>query len=149
MFYWMLMPFRRYASFSGRSRRKEYWLYTPFYVLATSIFVALMFAGIPWSEVSDGAASSQLKSEETTLGPLMWLGLAWAGIFTLATIIPNIAVTVRRLHDQNLSGWLYLLSLIPYIGALAIFVLMCIDGTRGPNRFGDDPKDANAALIFE
>ncbi|MDZ3831226.1 MAG: DUF805 domain-containing protein [Sphingopyxis sp.] len=70
------------------------------------------------------------------------------GIFALATIIPSIAVAVRRLHDQDKSGWFYLLSFIPYVGGIILLVFMCIDGTRGPNRFGPDPKGGSAD-IFE
>ncbi|WP_164263979.1 DUF805 domain-containing protein, partial [Stenotrophomonas maltophilia] len=62
------------------------------------------------------------------------------GIYSLATIIPNIAVTVRRFHDQDRSGWMILLSFIPFVGGLILFIFMCLDGTRGENRFGLDPK---------
>jgi uncharacterized membrane protein YhaH (DUF805 family) len=57
----------------------------------------------------------------------------------LAAIIPLLAVEVRRLHDQDRSGWLVLLNLIPYVGFVAVFVMMLLPGTPGPNRFGAEP----------
>jgi uncharacterized membrane protein YhaH (DUF805 family) len=57
----------------------------------------------------------------------------------LGLVIPNIAVQVRRLHDQDRSGWMILLFFIPYLGGLIAIIMMCIPGTRGPNRFGPDP----------
>ena len=68
------------------------------------------------------------------------LGVLPLGLFALATVIPALAVTVRRFHDQDKSGWLILLQFIPYVGWLIVFIFMLLDGTRGPNRFGDDPK---------
>jgi uncharacterized membrane protein YhaH (DUF805 family) len=74
--------------------------------------------------------------------PLMLLGL-----FGLALFIPSIAVQVRRFHDQDRTGWLILLGLIPYVGGLIVLVFMCLPGTRGTNRFGPDPKE-NIADAF-
>lgn len=59
--------------------------------------------------------------------------------FYLGNFIPNIAIAVRRFHDQNQSGWMYLLAFIPYLGRPIILIFMCIDGTHGENRFGEDP----------
>jgi uncharacterized membrane protein YhaH (DUF805 family) len=70
------------------------------------------------------------------------------GIILLAFLIPSIAVQVRRFHDQDKSGWFILLGLIPYIGGIILFVFMCIEGTRGPNRFGPDPKDPYSEDVF-
>ena len=69
-------------------------------------------------------------------------------IFFLGIIVPSIAVQVRRFHDQDKSGWFVLLSLIPFIGGLAVLVFMFLEGTRGPNRFGPDPKDAAGVEAF-
>jgi uncharacterized membrane protein YhaH (DUF805 family) len=79
---------------------------------------------------------------------LFFWGFALLGIFGLATIIPSIAVQVRRFHDQDKSGWFVLLNLVPYIGALIVLVFMFIEGTKGPNRFGPDPKDPANAEVF-
>lgn len=70
------------------------------------------------------------------------------GIQVLVSFIPSLAVQVRRFHDQNLTGWLVLLGLIPYVGGLVILVFMCIDGTRGPNKYGADPKGGVDPSVF-
>lgn len=115
------MPLKRYADFSGRSRRKEYWLFFLFCVVGQIVTTILdiMFA-------LGGTAAS---------GGLLTL------LFTLATLIPSIAVSVRRAHDQDKSGWFIL---IPIYG----FILMFFDGTRGPNRFGEDPKGPDYMETF-
>lgn len=69
-------------------------------------------------------------------------------IFVLAILIPSIAVQVRRFHDQDKSGWFVLLALIPFLGGLVVLVFMCLEGTRGPNRFGPDPKNPAGAEVF-
>ncbi|MFC3102107.1 DUF805 domain-containing protein [Altererythrobacter lauratis] len=118
---WMLMPLRRYADFSGRSRRKEYWMF-----VLGAIIVALVI----------GAIEGLLGINQMiggTYGPLSLL-------FVLAIIIPGIAVQVRRFHDQDRSGWFVLLGLIPFVGSIAVLVFMCLEGTRGDNRYGPDPK---------
>ena len=112
---WMLMPLRRYADFNGRSRRKEYWMFFLAYVLILAV------TGILY-EISH------------VVGGLI------AAVVVLGLFIPSLAVQVRRFHDQDKSGWFVLLSIIPYIGGLIVLVFMAIDGTRGPNRFGEDPK---------
>jgi uncharacterized membrane protein YhaH (DUF805 family) len=129
---WMIMPLRRYADFSGRSRRKEYWMFVLFQILVL-VPVALI-----------GAMLGGL--DEDGSGSLLSMGLV--GIILLAFLIPSIAVQVRRFHDQDKSGWFILLGLIPYIGGIILFVFMCIEGTRGPNRFGPDPKDPYSEDVF-
>ena len=61
-------------------------------------------------------------------------------VISFSIIIPSLAVQVRRLHDLDKSGWFILLNFMPFIGSIIVLVFMCMDGTRGPNRFGDDPK---------
>ena len=61
-------------------------------------------------------------------------------IYTLAVLIPTIAVTVRRLHDTDRSGWWFLIIFLPLIGAIAFLVFMCLDGTQGDNQYGPNPK---------
>ena len=147
---WMLMPLRRYAEFSGRSRRKEYWMFTLFLVLVTAVFVALMFAG---GLLAMMAADSGGPVEAP--GPLFWIGAVPLCLFFLATLLPSVAVGVRRFHDRDMSGWWYLgfivLGLIPYIGwiaSIAGIVITVLPGTPGPNRFGPDPKDPASAEVF-
>lgn len=63
------------------------------------------------------------------------------GLYSLAVFIPSLAVTVRRLHDTNHSGWMYFVSLIPLIGGIWLLILLCTDGTHGQNQYGPDPKE--------
>lgn len=125
---WMLMPLKRYFDFEGRSRRKEYWMFTLFYALL--MIAALVVVGI-------GAASSGESGELNAVG---MLGLSLLGLIVLICFIPSIAVQVRRFHDQDKSGWFVLLNLIPSIGGIIVLVFMCLEGTRGENRYGPDPK---------
>lgn len=135
---WMLMPYKRYFDFSGRSRRKEYWMFFLLSMIVTMICVILMFSGGMPSE-TDPAAQP---------GGMFWLGTGLMVIWGLASIIPSIAVQVRRFHDQDKSGWFVLLGFIPYLGGIIVLIFMMLEGTRGPNRFGDDPKDPMNAGVF-
>jgi len=116
----------RYFDFETRSSRSEYWWVQLFYVIAIIVLMIPMLAivGISGENASGGAAL-------ISVAPLI--------IFALAGIIPMIAVTVRRFHDQDKSGWMYLLSFIPYAGGIIIIIFMCLKGTDGDNRFGPDP----------
>ena len=133
---WMLMPLRRYADFSGRSRRKEYWM---FLLLQLILYAAVALVALVLFSADDGNGGFGLFSG---MGLILFL------IIILALFIPTLAVTVRRVHDQDKSGWFVLLNFIPYIGGIIVFVFMCLEGTRGPNRFGDDPKGESSAQIF-
>ncbi|MBA4092186.1 DUF805 domain-containing protein [Sphingobium sp. 3R8] len=127
---YMFLPLRRYADFSGRSRRKEYWMFFLGYMLAAFAvgIVGVLLGGFPNGEPSGGASV------------LMIL----LGLLVLLLIIPSLAVQVRRFHDQDKSGWFVLLNFIPYVGGIIVLVFMCLDGTRGENRFGPDPKQTAA-----
>ena len=158
---WMLLPFRRYFEFSGRSRRREFWMY-----MLLNLIVACVLAGPAYAmlvgQLMEVAASAEAGSPAEPnfgamiLGSPIALGLLGIyGIYALITIIPSIAVTVRRLHDRNMRGWWYLgvvlLSWIPIVGLLvsiAFLVIMCLEGTAGPNRFGEDPKGRGSAEVF-
>jgi uncharacterized membrane protein YhaH (DUF805 family) len=126
--HWMLMPLRRYADFAGRSRRKEYWMFALLNALI-SIFVGLVFLVGYYADMSQ-------TEMDTYLMPVVYA----ACLYSLAAIIPGIAVTIRRLHDTDRSGWNILWGLVPLIGALLLLVYYVSDGTPGPNRFGPDPK---------
>ena len=71
----------------------------------------------------------------------------FSGLYSLLVLIPGIAVGVRRLHDTNRSGWWILISLIPIIGVLVLFVFMCLDSQPGTNRFGVNPKEAASQTL--
>jgi len=116
---WYTTVWKKFAQFDGRSRRKEYWMFVLFNTL---ICCVLYIPGLIFRESSLG------------------LGLlALYGIYALASLIPSIAVGVRRLHDTNKSGWFMLLCFVPII-SLVLLVFMCIDGDAGPNQYGPNPK---------
>ena len=111
----------KYADFSGRARRQEYWMFTLFNVIA--MIVLSIIAGILDAVFgSDGIFS-----------------LIVVGLYYLAILVPTLAVTVRRLHDTDRAGWWLLLAFIPF-GGLVIFVFTVLEGTNGNNQFGPSPK---------
>ena len=130
---WMLMPYRRYADFSGRSRRKEYWMFQLLVVIVYIVLSVLMGMGAPTVDPLTGELSGG--------GAMATIGMGLLAVFWLGTIIPAIAVSVRRMHDQDRSGWWILVP-------IANLIFLFIDGTRGPNRFGPDPKDPAQAGAF-
>lgn len=92
---WMILPLKRYFDFKGRSRRKEYWMYTLFLVIA-SIVLSIVDAVLGLG----GSASSDSVATDTTIGGSAAVTGGWlANIFSIATFIPSLAVAVRRLHD--------------------------------------------------
>lgn len=139
---WMLLPYKRYFDFSGRSRRKEYWMFFLFVMIIELILAALLFSQIPLTDY--GMMDWPTEGVGTGFYALMVV----AFVFGLGTIIPQIAVQVRRFHDQDKSGWFVLLNFIPYVGFLIVLVFMFIEGTRGPNRYGADPKDPSNSEVF-
>ena len=150
---WMLMPLRRYADFSGRSRRMEFWMFSLLNAIVYGVLIAISFSGIPWAAIM--AEDTEALARMPDLSGITIVGLVLLGIWMLAILIPSIAVTVRRLHDRDMSGWWYLgiivASMIPVVGfiaSIAMLVLMVLPGTAGPNRFGNDPKDTSNAQVF-
>ena len=127
---WMLMPLQRYADFQGRSRRKEYWMFL------LGVFIAAIILGIIEGVLGLSGMVGGVYGPLTTL-------------LLLGIIVPSIAVQVRRFHDQDKSGWFVLLGFIPFVGGIIVLVFMCLEGTRGPNRFGPDPKGAGDTATFE
>ncbi|NJD23812.1 MAG: DUF805 domain-containing protein [Betaproteobacteria bacterium] len=121
---WYLEAVKKYAVFDGRARRKEYWYFVLF---NTIIFVVLTII-----DVLTGS-----YSQEAGMGLL-------GGIYTLAVLLPSIAVAVRRLHDTARSGWWLLIALIPLIGAIVLLVFMVKDSSPGQNEYGANPKGATA-----
>jgi len=130
---WMLLPLRRYADFTGRSQRQEYWMFILFSALLyiAGLVLLAIFAAI--SGPGEGKGDSDW-SAGVVVGVLL-IVLLYLGLF-----IPTLAAQVRRFHDQDLSGWFALLGFIPNLGWLIMIIFMCIDGTAGQNRFGPDPK---------
>jgi uncharacterized membrane protein YhaH (DUF805 family) len=117
----------KYASFAGRARRKEYWGYFLFWTIA---LVLICGAAL----IADGAAGNLDHND----GPL--ITVAACGLFVLATFLPGLAITVRRIHDMGLSGWFYLLVFIPTIGALIVFAFTLVPSQKQENRWGPVPE---------
>lgn len=126
--WWKKVFLKNYANFEGRARRSEYWYFVLFnFILSISAwiisFVLIFFGGF-----------------------LLWFFI-W--LFSIATIIPSLAVQVRRLHDTGKSGWMILLALIPLVGPIMLLIFYCTEGDRGPNEYGPDPKMQSASQINE
>ena len=118
---WYLTVVKNYAGFSGRARRKEYWMFLLFNMIFA--FVAAIIDNVV------GTASPELG-----------YGVFY-GLYTMAMIIPGIAVIVRRLHDVGKSGWMYFIVLIPFVGVIWLMVLLLTDSDDGENQYGQNPKE--------
>jgi len=133
----------RYVDFKTRSSRSEFWWVALFQVIVVVLLMIPVMGGV-MSVVAELGPDPDPMALYGTLfsGPFGML----LGLFAVVNIIPGIALGVRRIHDFDKSGWLYLVvvigSLIPILGMLVSvgwIVVNCIRGTVGPNKFGDDP----------
>jgi uncharacterized membrane protein YhaH (DUF805 family) len=130
--HWMIMPFKRYADFSGRSQRKEFWMFILFNLMI--ILPLFIFIGMQSGAREKATDLKGSAKEMADIGVIVLM------LYIAAIIVPLIAVAVRRFHDQGRSGWFVLLSFIPYVGLIVMVTFMALDGTPGPNRYGPDPK---------
>ena len=122
---WYLKVMRdNYANFSGRARRKEYWM---FVLVQTIIMIGLMILD------SVLGLDFELQGIPIGYGYLYLIGI-------IVHFIPSLAVVVRRLHDVGKSGWFYFIFLIPLIGIIWLLVLYCTEGQKQDNKWGPDPK---------
>jgi uncharacterized membrane protein YhaH (DUF805 family) len=126
----LIEPFQRMFDFRGRSRRRDYWLFVAWQV---PVVLALLMLGIT------------VYPREEGLDVLLGAPLAYAAVFGL----PTLALQVRRLHDQDKSGWWLLITLLPYLGLGWMLYLMLAQGTWGPNRYGPDPRQLWEGDLFE
>lgn len=117
---WYLQAFRKYAVFKGRARRQEYWSFMLLHVIVIAVisFLERYFA---------------IANPEIHFGKI-------TALYLLVSFVPMQALTVRRLHDSNHSGWWIWLKLLPLLGWLLVQILALLPGTSGSNRHGDDPK---------
>jgi len=122
--WYKIAMFENYSNFSGRARRSEYW----YFRLATAVifFALIAFAGL-LAIVTGGALAFQIA-------------MAIFFIYILLSVIPSLAVTVRRMHDLGKSGWNVLISFIPLVGPIWFLVLLATEGEQGENYYGPDPK---------
>lgn len=121
-----------YANFSGRARRKEYWMFMLFNLIVclTLFFLMALFEGSIFA----------------------YIFLFIYCIYVLALIVPSMALIARRMHDTNRSGWAYFMNFIPVVGPFIVLHYVCTEGTSGDNRYGPDPKaeqptDKNIGII--
>lgn len=115
---WYLKVLCNYFYFSGRARRKEYWMF-----ILVNFILACVLAAI------DGLLGLHIGKNNDLLSTLYGIGV----------FIPSWAVQFRRLHDTDRSAWWLLVLLIPLVGWIMILVFNCQRGSYGPNRFGNDP----------
>jgi uncharacterized membrane protein YhaH (DUF805 family) len=120
---WYVNVLKKYAVFNGRARRKEYWFFVLFNIIIT--FVLGIIDGIAGLK---GAAGFGL------------LGI----LYSLAVLVPGLAVSVRRLHDTNRSGWWLLIALVPLLGAVVLIIFAAQDSQPNENQYGPNPKAAAA-----
>ena len=116
---WYFEVLKKYAVFSGRARRKEYWMFVLF-----NLIIAFILGSI---EGISGIASESYPSVLATL-------------YSLAVLIPSLAVGVRRLHDTGRTGWWLLISLAPVVGSIVLLIFMVQDSQQGENQYGPNPK---------
>nr|WP_317043480.1 DUF805 domain-containing protein [Flavobacterium defluvii] len=116
---------QNYANFNGRARRREYWYFTLANIILFICFLIIGgLLGAIFGDAGNGAG----------------IGYVCYIVCSLLTMLPTLAVTVRRLHDTDKSGWFILLGIIPLAG-IVLLVFLSTEGTRGPNRYGADPKN--------
>lgn len=140
MLTWGLMPFRRYADFAGRSQRREFWFFVLFNYVVGITFGAVLGIVMLFLYLADVSEDGMMT--------ICYLMLIPYSLYTLWAMIPGLAVTVRRLHDLDKSGWNILWGAIPLVGPILLIVWYATEGTRGPNRFGADPLAGRAAEAF-
>lgn len=116
---WYLLMLKRWNDFSGRSRRKEYWMAALFNLIISVVIVII-----------DSVLGSQVGNG---------IGILYL-LYVLVLLIPNLAITIRRLHDTGRSGWWMLIALIPLVGSIILIVWLATEGTHGDNQYGSDPK---------
>ncbi|MEV6942237.1 DUF805 domain-containing protein [Streptomyces sp. NPDC051172] len=115
---WFIEALKKYAVFSGRARRKEYWNFALFIGI---IYVVLLVLAV--------------ASKSTAVFALI-------GVFYLGILLPSLAVSIRRLHDTGRSGWWILFGLVPLVGGITLLVFQCSDSQPGENKYGPNPKEA-------
>ncbi|NLO71365.1 MAG: DUF805 domain-containing protein [Porphyromonadaceae bacterium] len=121
---WMTLAIKKYAVFSGRSRRKEFWMFFLFYLIV--LLTALILDNILGTTID-------IMETNTDFG-LIYL------ISFISLLIPLVSVSVRRLHDINKSGWFFLVIFIPLIGLIWFIIMAITEGDKGENQYGPDPK---------
>ncbi|MEG3613569.1 DUF805 domain-containing protein [Isoptericola haloaureus] len=126
--------FGKYATFSGRARRSEFWWWALFTFLV-SIVVSIIVS-----------ATGGYSINTETMMPEFGASYLLVVVVNLAFLLPSLAVTVRRLHDTDRSGFWWFIGLVPFVGPIVLLVFMVLEGSPGANRFGPSPKGAAAPV---
>jgi uncharacterized membrane protein YhaH (DUF805 family) len=122
---WYLDALKKYAEFSGRARRKEYWMFALFNAI---ILVAIVVFTLVIASMDESLSM---------IGGLLII------VYSLATLLPGLAVAVRRLHDTGRSGWWFLIAFVPF-GGIVLLVFTVQDSAPGENQYGKNPKEIAA-----
>jgi uncharacterized membrane protein YhaH (DUF805 family) len=120
--------FKKYATFTGRASRSEYWKWVAISALAGIVLDIIVYAG-------GASGATRGPAGQLLLGPGAIVGYALMALWTLAVIVPTLALSVRRLHDTNRSGWTYLLALIPIVGGIIVCIFMLLPSRPEGQRF--------------
>tara|TARA_B110000014_G_C19852425_1_gene441676 strand:+ start:259 stop:630 length:372 start_codon:yes stop_codon:yes gene_type:complete len=121
---WYIKVMKNFTTFSGRARRKEYWMFT---LVNGIIAIVLYFPGAILVEFP----------ETEVIGFILCIPYF---LYSLVVFLPSLAVSIRRLHDQDKSGWWFLINFFPCVGPIWFLVLTCLDGTPGDNQYGPASK---------
>jgi uncharacterized membrane protein YhaH (DUF805 family) len=125
---WYLDVLRKYAVFTGRARRREFWYFALF-----NFFVQFAILLVVSLLLTLSGQYNQLTVDYVS------------GLYSLAVLFPSVGVAIRRLHDIGASGWWLLIIFIPFLGATALLVMYCLDSQPGTNQYGPNPKAVEAA----
>jgi len=131
-----------YANFSGRARRREYWMFQ----LINTVIMIVLYVPVAGFLLPSLMATQRTGEGLPNLSPLVGLFLLLYVVYTLAVFVPSLAVTVRRLHDAGYSGWLFLIAFVPFVGSIALLVLTILESKPGSNKWGPNPKGVNAPI---
>lgn len=130
--------FTKYATFCGRSSRSDYWWVVLFnFLVQTALFI--LFGG---SLVSSISALAKNVNDPLALSGLIGF-YSVMGLYSLAILLPSLALIVRRLHDTGRGGGWIFISFVPLIGGIWLFILMLLDSEPYENRFGPNPNAEN------
>ena len=121
---WYLKVLQQYFDFKGRARRKEYWMFYLFNIIAT--FILIIIDSLLFDIANDGL-------------PILTL------LYSLGVAIPSLAVTIRRLHDTGRSGWWFFVSFVPFVGGIILLIFTVMDSEPGKNNWGPNPKEKELA----
>ena len=116
---WVVVALKKYATFSGRAQRAEYWYFVLFYLIGYFVLVGVDHGVGTWSKEADAGLLSS--------------------VFMLGILLPFIAVATRRLHDIGKSGWWQLIGIVPIVGAIVLIIFFAKEGDAGVNAYGSSP----------